>query len=257
LPESTVRAYGERVSDHALSFGSAADLYDRVRPSYPAEAVSWALGGQVDPAATVVDLGAGTGILSRVLRGLGVTPVPVEPDPQMRGRLERATPGVAAHAGSAEAIPLPDGGADAVLAAQAYHWFDRDRAHAEIARVLRPGGVFAPLWNIRDPDTPWLDALSTVLGEAGREHAAVLAEPDFGPRFGPVTGRVFRHEVPCSPRLLLELVRSRSYYLVADDATRRRVDAMVADLTRAHPDLAGRDSFPLPYRTEVYRAVRL
>jgi SAM-dependent methyltransferase len=261
------------VTDPSLSFGAAADLYDRIRPSYPVEAVTWALTGAagpaassggsgvgpavpVDPSVRVVDLGAGTGILTRVLRDLGLAPVPVEPDAAMREKLERATPGVTALAGSAEAIPLPDASVDAVLAAQAYHWFDPETAHAEIARVLRPGGVFAPLWNIRDPDVPWLAALSQVLAEAGRAHAGLLERPDFGPRFGPVRQASLRHAVDCTPDGLLELVHSRSYYLAADAGGRGRVDAAVRALTREHPDLAGRDSFPLPYRTEVYRAVR-
>lgn len=244
------------MTDPAQSFGAAADLYDEVRPSYPADALTWAVGDAARPGAAVVDLGAGTGILTRALRDLGHTPVPVEPDPAMRDRLERATPQVRARAGSAEAIPLPDGSVDAVLAGQAYHWFDRDAAHAEIARVLRPGGVFAPLWNIRDPDVPWLAALSDLLDGAGREHAGLLEHPDFGPWFGPVESASFRHDVPCDPDRLLDLVRSRSYYLTADAAGRERVDAAVRALTREHPDLAGRESFPLPYRTEVYRAVR-
>ena len=247
------------MTDPSLSFGAAADLYDRIRPSYPAEAVTWALSGAaapVDPSLRVVDLGAGTGILTRVLCGLGLAPVPVEPDAAMRDRLARTTPGVIALAGTAETIPLPDASVDAVLAGQAYHWFDTDRAHAEIARVLRPGGVFAPLWNIRDPDVGWLVALSRTLDGAGRTHAGLLEHPDFGPGFGPVRRENFRHTVDCTPARLLELVHSRSYYLAADAATRKRVDAAVRALTREHPDLAGRDSFPLPYRTEVYRAAR-
>src|SRR5947207_8421972 len=130
-----------------LSFGVAADLYDEMRPTYPPDAVRWALG---ERPRRVVDLGAGTGILTRALLDLGHEVVPVEPDPGMRDRLGRATPGLTALAGSAERIPLPDGSADAVLAGQAYHWFEPEPAHREVARVLAPGGVFAPIWNVRD-----------------------------------------------------------------------------------------------------------
>ncbi|MGH3648167.1 MAG: class I SAM-dependent methyltransferase, partial [Micromonosporaceae bacterium] len=148
------------------SFGTAAALYDRVRPRYHPDAIRWALAGadaRPDAAAgaghrvtSVVDLGAGTGILSRQLIELGYDCQPVEPDEQMRAQCDAALRerfGAAARtalAGSAEQIPLPDGAADAVIAGQAYHWFDPATAHPEIARVLRPGGVFAPIWNIRD-----------------------------------------------------------------------------------------------------------
>src|SRR2546421_7759509 len=125
-----------------LSFGPAADLYDQVRPSYPQQALVWALG---EAPRKVVDLGAGTGILTRVIRALGHEVLPVEPDEAMRARLAASTPGTTPLAGRAEAIPAPDGSVDAVMAGQAYHWFDRDPAHREIARVLRPGGVFAPV----------------------------------------------------------------------------------------------------------------
>src|SRR6266550_2633842 len=92
--------------------------------------------------------------------GLDHEVVPVEPDEAMRARLARSTPGVTPLAGSAERIPLPDTSVDAVVAGQSYHWFDPEPAHREIARVLRPGGVFAPVWNIRDESEPWVAALS-------------------------------------------------------------------------------------------------
>ncbi|GAA1821105.1 hypothetical protein GCM10009682_46530 [Luedemannella flava] len=97
--------------------------------------------GLGDAGPGIVDLGAGTGIMTRVLVGLGYDVTAVEPDPLMRARLPAASPGVTALAGSAEAIPLPEGAVDGMVAAQAYHWFDPDRARAEIARVLRPGGT--------------------------------------------------------------------------------------------------------------------
>src|SRR5436309_15901895 len=106
----------------ALSFGPAAARYDRIRPSYPTAAVRWLIG---DAPVRVVDLGAGTGILTRQLVALGHDVTPVEPDPQMAA-LSGAV------IGSAEKIPLPDGAVDAVVAGQAYHWFDRERAHPEI-----------------------------------------------------------------------------------------------------------------------------
>ena len=115
--------------------------YDRFRPSYPRAALEWAVGGP--PPRRVVDLGAGTGILTR-----GTDRRRLRGDPG-RARSGNARPtgggdaGRTALAGSAEDIPLPDGSVDAVVAGQAYHWFDPELAHAEAARVLRPGGYFA------------------------------------------------------------------------------------------------------------------
>jgi SAM-dependent methyltransferase len=148
-----------------LSFGAAAQHYDRSRPSYPAAALSWALG---EPPAQVVDLGAGTGLLTRTALAAGFDVIPVEPDLGMRDQLAAATPGTTPLAGSAESIPLPDGAADAVIAGQAYHWFDREAAHPEIARVLRLGGVFAPVWNYRDTSVAWAGALDEIIGSASR-----------------------------------------------------------------------------------------
>jgi SAM-dependent methyltransferase len=239
----------------ALSFGPAAASYDRVRPGYPVAALRWALGGHP---LRVVDLGAGTGILSRALADLGHEVLAVEPDGAMRAQLSRAGPHLTALAGAAERIPLPDGSVDAVVAGQAYHWFDPEPAHAEIARVLRAGGGFAPLWNRRDESVPWVAALSTIsdddtAGRGIREPATDLSS--FGPRFGPVRRRVFRHTVRYTPETLVGLVATRSYYLTAPPPRQLELERRVRHLCATDPALAGREAFDLPYLTEVYRAV--
>ena len=241
-------------ADHALSFGTAALSYDRHRPSYPREAVDWALGSPPGRL-RVVDLGAGTGILTRVVLGLGHDVVPVEPDEAMRAQLTATTPGAVPLAGSSESIPLPDDSLDAVLAGQAYHWFDRTRAPAEIARVLRPGGVFAAVWNMRDESEPWVARLSEVahVEDGARAEPGVHEDALRATGFGPVTREVFVHEVIPTPDTLVELIKTRSYYLTASAARRAEVIDGVRNLATAHPDLAGRAMFQLPYRTVVYR----
>lgn len=255
-------------SDHALSFGPAAGVYDARRPGYPEQALGWALGG---PPVRVVDLGAGTGILTRLLMRLGYATTAVEPDPAMRERLIAGTPDAHALAGSAEAIPLPDSSADAVTAGQAYHWFDRDRAHPEIARVLRPGGVFAPVWNVRDETVPWVVRLSEIIdGTRGRpsgerrggegmltgEFTDLMDDrvlgPLFGPLFGTVQRRVFRHAVPMDAESLVALITTRSYYLTAAPEARTRIERRVRELAAELPE-----TFDTPYLTAVYRAQRL
>lgn len=261
------------MTNPANSFGTAADLYDQARPGYPLDAVRWALaavraaaptGAPTAPAGRlrVVDLGAGTGILSRVLLDAGHEVVPVEPDERMRGRLAAVTPQLAPRAGSAEATGLPDGFADAVLAAQAYHWFDKPRAHREMGRVVRPGGVFAPLWNLRDQREPWVVDLSEILDGVRRDATGSVPDDgwmddaDFGPDFGPVEREIFTHKVTHTLDTLLALVRSRSYYITAPPDRREWLERQVAGLVHDHPALAGAPEFDLPYQTVVYRAVR-
>jgi SAM-dependent methyltransferase len=235
------------LEEQRLAFGSAADLYDEVRPGYPAEALRWIVG---DAAAQVVDLGAGTGLLARGLHSLGHRVIAVEPDPAMRARLTAKSPQMVVLAGSAEAIPLPDGSADIVVAGQAYHWFDPAPSHAEIARVLRPGGIFAPVWNIRDASVPWVAELSALVpAQARTGRSNMVADGQFGARFGPIEHAVFAHAQTHTTVSLIELIRSRSYYLTANAPTREGLEAAVCAITDPLPEV-----FPLPYLTHAYRA---
>lgn len=235
------------------SFGQAAALYDAIRPSYPADALEWMLG---DRPGDIVDVGAGTGLLTRGLIDAGHRVTAVEPDPQMLGKLMDATPGlIAGDRGEAEALPLPDASADAITAGQAFHWFDRDRALPEFHRVLRSDGVLAPVWNVRDEAVPWVAALSEIIGSSeGELTAQSAAEPGyFGPRFAEPEVRIFRHEKPLDGPGLVRLVQSRSHYLTADERRRRELLAGVEDLIANHPQLAGRDVFAMPYATHAFR----
>ena len=136
-----------------MSFGAIADDYDRVRPVAPPDAVDWLL---PDDCQTAVDLGAGTGLLSRALASRVPQVIAVEPDPRMRAVLQARSPGVRVMAGTGEAIPLPDASADGVFVSSAWHWMDPDRAVPEIARVLRDGGRFGVIWTSRDRGSGWL-----------------------------------------------------------------------------------------------------
>jgi SAM-dependent methyltransferase len=134
-----------------LSFDLVADEYERTRPDYPGALLD-AL--PLDTDASVVDLGAGTGKLTRVLARRYANVFAVEPLANMRAQLERVVPGATALAGSAERIPLDDNSVDGAFAAQAFHWFDKSLAIPEIARVLRPGGVLAVIWNDGNYELP-------------------------------------------------------------------------------------------------------
>jgi SAM-dependent methyltransferase len=250
----------ERWRARASSFGPAADLYDQVRPTYPAEAVAWGLEPLGPGRWRVADIGAGTGIMTRVLVSLDQDVVAIEPDQLMRERLMVTTPGAEAVPGSAEDLPLADGDLDAAVAAQSYHWFDPQRAHPELGRVIRPGGVFVAIWNERDESAPWVKAYSiTIEGDRGpnevpRDDDSGLS---FGDLFAPAETRLFHHSVSTTPDSLVALMRSRSYYITATPQRQAELDGQVRELARTHPDLAGRAEFPLPYVTRVFRATRI
>ncbi|MCH7231553.1 class I SAM-dependent methyltransferase [Glycomyces sp. L485] len=240
--------------EQALSFGQAAELYNATRPAYPAEALGWMLG---DDRLDVIDVGAGTGLLTRGLMARGHRVTAVEPDAEMLGTLTAAGPGLAAGLqGSAEDLPISDASADAVTAGQAFHWFDRERALPEIRRVLRDGGVLAPIWNTRDETVDWVAALTGIIGASkGERTAQAAAEPGFfGPHFADPEVRIFRHEKTFDGPGLLRLVQSRSVYLTADPGRRREITAGVEDLVANHPRLAGRGAFAMPYATYAFRA---
>src|SRR5690242_1397635 len=137
----------------AGSFGSVAGHYERYRPGPSPAAVEWLLPAG---ASTVVDLGAGTGALARLLVDRAEQVFAVEPDDRMRAVLTKAVPGVRVLAGRGESIPLPDGCADAVLASSSWHWMDPVPTLQEVGRVLAPGGVLGAVWSGPDPDAPFL-----------------------------------------------------------------------------------------------------
>jgi SAM-dependent methyltransferase len=243
----------------ALSYGQAAAVYDLIRPSYPREAGDWALAPLGPGRWRVADIGAGTGIMTRLLVAAGHEVIAVEPDPRMREQLVRITPDITAVDGSAEQLPLDDASVDGLVAAQAYHWFDPARAHAEFARVIRPGGVVAAIWNVRDETVPWVKELSRIIkgdrnsGDSGAERVVA----SYGPAFDAVERRSFRHVAGHTPEDLVRLLQSRSYYLSVDPRRQGELEREMIDFTRTHPALAERSTFDLPYITEVYRAVRV
>jgi SAM-dependent methyltransferase len=136
-----------------LSFGSVAEDYDRYRPPPPPQALDWLI---PPAAAAVLDLAAGTGIVTRELTGRARRVVAVEPDERMRAVLTARCPQAEVLAGRGEDIPLPDASVDAVVISAAWHWLDPALAVPEIARVLRPGGRLGVIWISRDDRVPWV-----------------------------------------------------------------------------------------------------
>lgn len=237
---------------HARSFGAAADAYERGRPGYPSAAVEWLL---PDDAGLVVDVGAGTGKFTRTLVGHARSVTAVEPDAEMRARFTAALPDVRVLDGSGEAIPLDDGSADAVTFAQAWHWVDPARGAAEVARVLRPGGVLGLVWNVRDETRPWSARLSALIQQPESrvmDHGA----PVVGAPFADDGYERFRWVHEQERSAFLDMVASRSYVIVRPDDERAALLTAVQRLLDQDPDTADRDTVPVEYTTHVHRYVR-
>jgi SAM-dependent methyltransferase len=232
----------------ARSFGAAADLYERARPGYPDAAVDWLLPAG---AQTVVDLGAGTGKLTRALAARGVEVIAIEPIDEMRAQLAAALPEVRAVTGTAEAIPLPDASVDAITVAQAWHWVDPGRATAEAARVLRPGGTLGLIWNRRDERVEWIRQLSSVMGSAEAEVMDMEAV-EIGPPFGPTETFVAEWYRPMDVDMLVEMAASRSYVITATPRRRREILDGIRALVEKEPGLG--TEFDFPYRTYCFKA---
>ena len=239
--------------ERSLSFGSQAAAYERGRPSYPPEAIDWLLSPAVGtPVSDVLDLGAGTGKLTTRLVERGLNVVAVDPITEMLDVLRTALPGTPALLGTAEQIPLPDNSLDAVLVAQAWHWFDTERAVAEIARVLRPGGRLGVVWNTRDERLGWVREFGRIVGSERERESATVELP------APFTD-VATHQVEwtsyLTPQALIDYVASRSYCITSPTEVRTRTLDEVRTLLATHPALANSEGIALPYITVCLRAM--
>jgi SAM-dependent methyltransferase len=233
----------------AAGFSAAADLYERARPSYPQEAIDWLVATTgMGAESTVVDLGAGTGKLTRLLLPSGARVVAVEPIAEMRAHIA----GAEVLDGTAEAIPLDDDSVDVVAVAQAFHWFDQDKALPEIHRVLRERGSLVIVWNMRDLDDPLQRAVEDLLAPIRRDvpgQALGAWRDPLGrsPLFGPAVVGTFDYEQRFTTDDLCDRVASTSFVATMSPIDREellvRVRALAADLP---------EPFPFRYISEVH-----
>lgn len=248
----------------ARGFEVAVEHYGRGRPTYPDDALGYivrTLG--IAEGRDVLELGAGTGKFTELIVHSGARITVVEPVPAMRTALERNCPSVTVLDGTAEAIPLPDASADAAIAAQAFHWFDGDRALPEIHRVLRPDGVLGMIWNVRDDASDWSERLTAIFDrlagdEAPRYQRGKWREAfERSDLFGPLHHRVAYHVHHVTPETFLDRVLSVSYVASASEEQRTRVVEEVRDLIATDPALAGHEEIVMPYRTDVFWTSRI
>jgi SAM-dependent methyltransferase len=246
-------------------FGSEAAAYERARPSYPDDAVSWLVDVLriADNSKTIADVAAGTGKLTRLLAASGATVIAVEPVAGMRAFLAATTPGARAVAGTAEALPFADASLDAITVAQAFHWFDAGAALQEFHRVLRPGGRVGLIWNARDRTVSWVDAMWTVMDRVEkrapwRDHDE-WRETAFvdQPWFTPLTERTFHHEQILTRDDAVDRMRSVSHVAVLPPDEQAAVLDEIRDVLARDPATAGHDTVALPYRVDAYWVERL
>jgi SAM-dependent methyltransferase len=236
---------GGRVSDvdarRALVFGTYAEEYARWRPAYPDAAVDWLLPAG---ATWVADVGAGTGKLTGSLLARGLAVDAVEPDPAMLAVLRRLHPGATGHLAGAGELPLPDASVDAVLVAQAWHWFPLEQAVAEVRRVLRPGGQLGLIWNGGKPREQW-------------EHELLAAGPDPvgdveddwderpevpGLPLGEVGAGTFEWEEQLTAAALRSRLATHSAYAILEPAERDRELDRVIGILAAEAARLGTDA---------------
>jgi SAM-dependent methyltransferase len=238
-------------ADLARSFLEVGADYERYRPGFPSEAVSWFAPG---PIHAVLDLGAGTGKLTRLLVGVADDVVAVDPSEKMLQQLTLACPTVDARVGTAEDIPLGDATVDMVTAAQAFHWFDKEVACGEIRRVLRPNGVLVLLWNTPDATCEWDIACGRIMhphltGEIPDQNLAPALDPL--PGFDQVDSTWFRWRETISRLDYLRRWSTVSAFLVADEPSRKDLLSRMETVLDSHPDCCGRAVLEFPHATQV------
>ncbi|HXA34322.1 MAG TPA: methyltransferase domain-containing protein [Acidimicrobiales bacterium] len=246
-------------NDEYLSTSGFGDgsRYERGRPGYPDEALAmFGRTFELGPGKRVIDLGAGTGKFTRQLALSGVEILAVEPSPSMRAELARNLPEVELVDGSAESIPAPDASVDAVFVAQAFHWFDPDRALTEMARVLRPGGGLGLIWNERDETVEWVSTLSRAI--EWPERGPYRVGKDFRPVVSahPAFVDVDRHRYQFHQILdhagLMDRMASTSYITAMEPDQREAFLVPLAELVSRLPE-----PVVLPYVTNAYTARRI
>jgi SAM-dependent methyltransferase len=242
----------------AASEGFSADpaAYDRARPDYPPEAVRWLLDRlAIGPGDTVVDVGAGTGNLTQHLLPSGARVIAVEPVAEMRAALAGKLPSVEVVDATAERLPFVRGSADAVVAGQAFHWFDQGEALPEIHRALRSGRRLGLIWNRRDTDQPLQAAISELVEPYRADTPAHGSgtwrrELDASPLFRLEATVELEHQQRLDRQAFVERIGSISFIAALRDAERGPVLDGARDLAGSSPEVS------LAYVAEVFSYVR-
>ncbi|AHL35202.1 SAM-dependent methyltransferase [Pseudomonas brassicacearum] len=246
-----------------IGYSSQAHTYAKGRPDYPSELRAWLeeeLG--LVPGSAVIDLGAGTGKFTRLLKAMELDVVAVEPVEAMRAEFAKSLPDVRMVEGTAESIPFGSGTAQALVCAQAFHWFANERALAEIHRVLRPNGRLGLIWNVRDESVDWVAAITDIItpyeGDTPRFHTGAWRSPFAGNDFSTPELTCFQYtHSGTAKEVIMDRFLSVSFIAALPVAEKAKVSDQLQDLIDTHPSLRGRDTIDFPYQTQAYLCRRL
>lgn len=244
-------------------YASASDSYQRGRPDYPGAIDDWLRNSAgVREGTRVVDVGAGTGKFTQLLMRTGAAVTAVEPVDAMRARLSASLPEARAIAGTAESMPLPDGCADVLVCAQAFHWFSNGDALREMHRVLAPKGRLAMIWNVRDESRDWVAAITEIItpyeGDAPRFHTGQWKKPfENQALFSSPQLAVFPHSHRGGfDQVVVDRILSVSFIASLPDEQRDQVAADLRAL-RARFEELRQPVIAFPYITQAWLAARL
>ncbi|MES1195617.1 MAG: class I SAM-dependent methyltransferase [Steroidobacter sp.] len=239
-------------------FDIATDAYERGRPEYPAAAVECLIRElALNENSVAVDVGAGTGKFTRLLAKSGTKLVAIEPVQGMREKFSRMVPGIQVLDGTAEHMPFADETIDAVVVAQAFHWFDGERALKEMHRVLRPRGKLGLIWNARDEQADWVVDLTRIIDpfekgvpryKSGNWRKAFDTTSLFSSLEYFESGFVQSGDI----QMVLDRIASISFIASMPEQERAAVLGEVAELVRNHPQTRNSEMIRLPYRTDVF-----
>lgn len=246
------------VHHSSKGYETGAATYVKGRPGYPPEAATWlrnVLG--VGPGRKVLEVGAGTGKFIAVLKECGGEITAVEPVGGMREQLVHAFPDITVLAGNAESIPLPDSSVDAVVCAQAFHWFATAAALQEMRRALAPGGTLGLIWNVRDESVPWMAELTAITdpweGDTPRYRTGNWRRVFPAPGFEPIDERHVRHAHVGSPEdVIVKRTLSVSFIAALPAQQQAEVERETRALIARTPELAGRAEIAFPYETVMF-----
>lgn len=246
-----------------VGFSTQAGTYTQGRPDYPDALSNWlkhTLG--IDAHTSVVDLGAGTGKFTRLLKPMTEHLTAIEPVEPMRQEFAKGLPDTPILDGTAESLPLADASADALVCAQAFHWFANEAALAEIHRVLKPGGRLGLIWNVRDESVDWVAEITRIItpyeGDTPRFHTGQWRQPFDGRLFAQPELTCFNFSHSGTPEtVIMNRFLSVSFIAALPKADKAVVTEQLRDLIKTHPALRGRETLDFPYQTQAYLCRRL
>lgn len=244
-------------------FSKGADLYQRARPSYPVEALLW-LGETLGLRAgkRVLEVGAGTGKFTRILLETGAEVTGLEPVEAMRRHLQHALPRVRVINGLAHQLPDLGFLCDAVVCAQAFHWFATSEVLREFRRVLSPGGGIGLIWNYRDTTVPWVAELERI--SASYQADVPRFSPELVRSLFPAEGYAELREqcvdyahVGSVETVVIERTMSTSYLAALPEEQQKDVQRQVRDVIDRYPELSSRSEVSYPYKTYMFSAIKI